>query len=34
LLHHLPCGNKAAITAREMLGSAFRRNFDNISPSA
>jgi hypothetical protein len=31
LLHHLPCGNKAAIPAQEMFGSAFRQNFDNVS---
>ena len=32
-LNHLPSGNKAAITAGEMLDSAFRQNSDNTPPS-
>jgi hypothetical protein len=33
-LLHLPCGNKADITARKILGPAFRQNFDNVSPGS
>jgi hypothetical protein len=32
LLPHAPRGNKANVTAPEMLDSAFRQNFDEISP--
>jgi len=34
LLQYLPRGNKADLTTLKILDSAFRQNFDEVSPGA